>query len=268
MTAMREVYRRIVEYDPPQTFSNFSVKYRMSTPISLGHPWINGDGLVAQVLLRKLLGDLFSVLPSKNPVDISALKLPLDKKYGCWCCSVSQFDREAQMALTKIYGRFDSFNLSHVTTKKKRVPIMAGHFKSRMVSLPVLSTKTVTFYVRGNIDECKWIFGAVPNLGKDRGKGFGQIESMSIDEIPGDWSLFRDSVVMRPIPISQYRLELVPGTRIRTMNLTYAPPYWDTSRAEQCIAPGGVVPGPEEKRRSVEDDYFDAVEELNAGPTA
>lgn len=266
---IRDAYRRIIEYSPPPEYTNFSVTYRLSTPLSLGHPWINGDGLVAQVLLRRLLGDLFMSLPSKNPIDTSALKLPLDQSYGCWHCSVSQFDQEAQMAVTKIYGRFDSFNIDHCTTKKKRIPIMSGHYKSRMISLPILSTKTVTFYVRGNLDECKWIFGSVPNLGKDRGKGYGQIESMKIEETPEDWSMFRDSVVMRPIPLREYHRILVPGTTIRTMNLTYVPPYWDTSRAEPCIAPGSVVPMPPPPPPPPHTDTFwDAVGDLNAGHTA
>jgi CRISPR type IV-associated protein Csf3 len=169
------------------------------------------------------------------------------------------------MAMTKIYGRFDSFNIDHAVTKKKRLPIMSGHYKSRMVSLPVMPSKNVKFYARGNIDECKWIFGSVPNLGKDRGKGFGEVISFSIEEIPEDYSLFRDSVVMHPIPISEYHLELLPGTDIKTMNLTYTPPYWDTGRAKPCIAPGSILP---KSKKATEDLYFDAVEELNAGSTA
>lgn len=262
---IREIYRRIVEYNPLEKYTNFCVTYHMATPISLGHPWINGDGLIAQVLLRKILGDLFMSLPSKNPIDISPLKLPLAQSYGCWHCSISQFDEAAKMAMTKIYGRFDSFNVDHTVTKKKRLPIMSGHYKSRMVSLPIISTKTVKFYVRGNIDECKWIFGSVPNLGKDRGKGFGEITSFSIEETPEDWSMFHDNIVMRPIPTNEYHIELIPGINLKTMNLTYAPPYWDTSRAQPCITPGSVVPMPE---KSKEDLYFDAVEELNASYTA
>jgi CRISPR type IV-associated protein Csf3 len=251
-----EVLRALAAYDPPREHTNFCVTYRMSTPISLAHPWINGDGLIAQVLMRRLLGDTLLSLPSKKPIDISCLKLPLARTGSVWHCSVSQFDTD-QKFVTKIYGRFDADDIGHVKTKKKRIPLMAGHFKSSMVSIPTSLAKEVRFYVRGNIDECKWLFANVTALGKDRNKGYGAVQSMSIEEIPEDWSLFRDGVVMRPIPVREMPVGwMQSGMQAAVMNLTFAPPYWNRAAAVQCVAPGSRLAG------FPAGQCWDAVEEL------
>ena len=251
----REVLRTLAAYEPPAEHTNFCVTYQMSTPISLAHPWINGDGLVAQVLMRRLLGDEFLSLPSKKVIDTSGLRLPLARTGSCWHCSASQFDTD-QMFLTKIYGRFDSEHIERVRTKKKRIPLMSGHFKSTMVSIPTVLVKEVRFYVRGNIDECKWLFANVTALGKDRNKGYGAVKSMSIEEIPEDWSLVKDGIVMRPIPVGEVPTKwMQPGTQANVMTLTYMPPYWNRAAAVPCVAPGSRI-------APVEQSYWDAVDDL------
>lgn len=259
MDQYREVYRLLSAYEPPKEHTNFCVTYRMSTPVSLAHPWINGDGLIAQVLMRRLLGDTLMSLPSKKPIDISCLKLPLAKTGSCWHCSVSQFNTD-QKYVTKIYGRFDAENIGHVKTKKKRIPLMSGHFKSTMVSIPTSLATEVRFYARGSLDECKWLFANVTALGKDRNKGYGAVQSMNIEEVPEDWSLFRDGVVMRPIPVREMPEGwMQPGTQASVMNLTHAPPYWNRAAAVQCVAPGSRLVSPRAEQ------CWQAVDGLNGG---
>jgi hypothetical protein len=57
-----------------------------------------------------------------------------------------------------------------------------------------------------------------------------------------DYSILKDNVIMRPIPVKDMPANWIkPGTSIQTMMLTYQPPYWDRSKATECVAPGGKI---------------------------
>jgi len=66
-----------------------------------------------------------------------------------------------------------------------------------------------------------------------------------------------------------YAYYFIQRTAIQTMMLTYAPPYWDRSKAVECIAPGGRIGryGDKQFSYTCSDSYFDAVEEINQRST-
>lgn len=243
----RDVTSLLRGYHPPAKNVPFRVTFHMTTPISLAHPWINGDSLIAYLLMRDLLGEDFYTLPTKSPLNLPALlELPLKKSWndpGVYHASVSLFDTDRKY-LTTIYKRFDTEDLDHVTTRKSKIPRGMGFFKDCMIRLPLAPCRDVTFYYNGNLGECERLLRCVSHLGKDRDKGYGQVRGVDVEEMDEDYSLFRDGVAMRPIP---YRYIRDRGIPTRMMTLAYTLPYWWRSNAEPCIVPGsGFAPTSED----------------------
>jgi len=230
-----EVIDRVRGYNPPTDFSPLEVTFDMSTPIALAHPYISFDGLLANVLLKDILGDNFYNLPSKEPINFSQyLKLPL-KLYGdIYHSSVSIFDI-TDFYITTVYKRFCEEYLGHLSIRKKRIHRGSGFYKDFMIRLPYIPTKTVKFYCNGNLDEVFRLANMVTHLGKKTAYGFGQVKSVNVKEIDNDISLTRDGMAMRPIPVS-----MVKEFEDQVM-LACKFPYWDKRNVRLCVPPNAKV---------------------------
>ncbi|HOO03953.1 MAG TPA: hypothetical protein PLJ11_04440 [Methanomassiliicoccales archaeon] len=243
-----EIERALSEYRPPNPFSDFSVTFRMRTQIALANPWINGDALVMYLLLNDLLGDAYYDLP-RMPLDLRDLRLPLERTHedlvpgGIHHASASLFDGEflTNMApdrpgifSTTQYKRFASEQLDHLNSSKK-IPLDVGYFKAMMTTTPYVHAREVKFYMRGDRQECERLLKHVTHLGKDRGRGWGEVMGMTIEELPEDRSLEYNGVAMRPLP-----WPMVEG-RVRQQdlaNIAYRTPYWVRSNTMLCAPPG------------------------------
>jgi CRISPR type IV-associated protein Csf3 len=220
----------------PSSFQPFKAVFHMQSPISLAHPWINGDALLAAQLMRKILGNDFYTLPTKRPLKVdTALQLPLKKSYGVYHASVSIFDTDKTF-LTTIYKRFNSEDVDKfVKTRKGKIPKGAGFFKDCMVRTPYAPANKVTFYFNGDVALCRELLEAVPNLGKDRSRGYGVVNSVEVTAGGPDKSLFESGVFMRPIPAMNIKHIGIPE---KSMLLAYKIPYWLRSNAVMCAVPG------------------------------
>jgi hypothetical protein len=205
--------------------------------IVLGSPWLNFEGIISYLMVREKLGEDFWTLPSKDPVDVSeCLKdAPIKRSGDLWHASVAQFPPEAVLGLTKFYKRFDERNCHIVETKVKKIQIDRGHFRAYMMNITHVTTRTVSFYVNGCLDEVLRLVSFLPGLGKKVVDGCGQFKSVSVDELSEDFSLVKDGVAMRPLPVSLgFRGEVLMRTAWRA-------PYWDKQNIDVCVVPGSKV---------------------------
>ncbi len=234
-----DVLLRLAAFHPDaRTYQPFSATFHMASPVCLAHPWINGDALIASQLMRHLLGEDFYTLPTKKPLPVdAALQLPLKKSYGVYHSSVSIFDTDAKY-LNTIYKRFDDKHVDIVDTKKKKIVRGAGFFKDCMVRAPYIPARDIVFYMNGDIDLCRMLLKNVSHLGKDRARGFGEIESVDVEPIEVDISLFDESKCMRPIPCRSIKHLGFPE---QSMMLAYKIPYWARKDADMCVVPGSVI---------------------------
>jgi CRISPR type IV-associated protein Csf3 len=251
---------RLRAYCPPSKNEPFEVTFEMQSGISLAHPWINGDALIANLLMRDVLGEDFYTLPSKSPVNLPLnLRLPLkaswdERDTSVYHSSVSLFDTD-ETRLSVIYKRFDTTDVHHLKSKTQKIPLNVGFFKASMVNLPYVPANTVTFYMNGNRYECERLLRHVDHLGKDRGRGYGLVKSVTFRRMEEDLSLFRDDKAMRPIPVRYLGKRGVPDV---VMNLAWHSPYWERRSAEPCIVPGSGFGGNKAEMHARDVDWFEA----------
>jgi len=147
--------------------------------------------------------------------------------------SVAQFD-VVDAGVATIYKRFSEQQSHIIRTDKKSVDISRGHFKAYAMRLPYIPARTATFYVNGDLNEILRLISFLPGLGKKVAYGYGAIKSISVEETPEDYSLVKDGVAMRPLP-------LFFAESNEKMMLAWKPPYWDKTNVASCVPPGAKV---------------------------
>ena len=207
----------------PGYFEPFKIVFRMGAPIALNHPWLHLDGLISHLSLIEMLGRDYYLLPAKFPLGRvlrgikSFRKLPLKKSGDLWHASVSILNPYT-VKLDTIYKRFEDRWIPN--TKKKRIYRSMGHFKDYAMSVPYIPATTCTFYGVGDVEMIERLLHNVVGLGNDTRIGYGAVRSFHIEPTERDYSLEKDSIAMRPIPMRycEWAEEQVP--------LAWRPPYW------------------------------------------
>jgi len=221
-----------------KNYSNFAIAFNMQTPIMLGHPWLALDGILAHLINRELRGQDYYTLPSKEVIPQTFLyhgaTMPLAQTKDIFHASVAWLDCNEASTAT-IYKRFAEQQCNTIKTKKKAIDIARGHFKAYRMVLPYLSASKAIFYVRGNLKEIVRLLSYLPGLGKKVAYGYGAYRSISVEETPENWSLIKDNIAMRPIPLNM--LEQAS----EQMYLAYRPPYWDKTLVKPCAPPGSII---------------------------
>lgn len=223
---------RLAAYEPPTDFQPLQVEFSLATPLMMAFPWIYGDALVARLLMEEILEDDFYNLPAKEPLPVSKhLRLPLQKTDLIYHASASILDTD-EMHTTILYKRFHE---AEDLKTKTRIRRNSGQMRDFMMKFPYSASRTVTFYMNGNLEELSRLLSSVRHLGKKHAVGGGEVSGFSISEIPEDWSITKDGIAMRSIPCSM----LKSFSDIRAMRLAYTFPGWDQANVAMCVAPGG-----------------------------
>jgi len=129
-------------------------------------------------------------------------------------------------------ARIEEYGLERFKAKgKERVDIGSGFYKNYHMPVVIQSYKTITFYVRGDMEEVKRLLeNYIFYLGKKGSQGFGQVGKWEFEEIEEDWSIWKDGKLMRPIPaeeckgkIEEMMMKQIP---IYARQHPILPPYW------------------------------------------
>lgn len=130
---MNRILQRLRAYEPPTSFTSFSATFEMVTPISLAHPWICGDALIAERLMREILGDDFYNLPTKAALPVhDNLRLPIKQTPGgVYHASASVFDSD-RIYTTTTYKRFDSEHIAHIKRPRSKILRGQGFYKDAL----------------------------------------------------------------------------------------------------------------------------------------
>lgn len=223
---------RLAAYKPPTDFQPLHVEYSLATPLMMAFPWIYGDALVARLLMEEILGDDFYNLPAKDPLPVAkCLGLPIKKTDMMYHASASILDTD-EMHTTVLYKRFHE---AEDLKTKTRIRRNSGMMRDYMMKFPYSASKTVKFYMNGNLEELTRLLSQVRHLGKKRAVGGGQVCDFSIAPIDADYSIIKDGIAMRSIPCNM----LKSFSDIRAMRLAYTFPSWDQANVTMCVAPGG-----------------------------
>jgi len=220
-----------------EPFRPLRVTLRMRTPVALNYPWIFFDGLLAHLLWRMLEPEEYRALPSKvldERLRAVLDLLPLERTGPVFHASASVFDTESRY-VAYIYKRFCERYLDYERVKRKRLERGRGFFRDFRIGLVVVPARTVTFYAKGEASKIEELLHGLPALGKKRADGFGFVSGFEVEEVEEDWSLVRDGVAMRPLPVGML------AWRSDAVMMAYRPPYWSKRNITLCAPPGAQV---------------------------
>jgi len=223
---------RLAAYEPPADFQPVEATFSLATPLMMAFPWVFGDALVARLLMEEILGDDFYNLPAKEPLPVAKyLRLPVKKTGMIYHASASILDTDEMHTIT-LYKRFHE---AEDLKTKTRIRRNSGMMRDYMMKFPYSASKTVKFYMNGNLEELDRLLSQVRHLGKKRAVGGGEVSGFKIEPIAEDWSIIKDGLAMRSIPCNM----LKSFSDIRAMRLAYTFPGWAPENICMCVAPGG-----------------------------
>lgn len=225
---------------------NLQLTIELGSGIALGHPWINGDGVLERLALidhaGKEIDSWVAGLEEDEPADLREyddVDTGLAYTDGVAHASVSQFDTDRTVETT-LYSSYDEVRAHTVEGSRPRskIPIGGGAFKSQMIDIVYRPARRCTFYLRGNRDRIEHLLeNHLTDLGKKTAAGFGRVDDWGLRELDADYSLVHPSedVAMRPLPTTMLE------TWDDQQTLTYHTPYWYSQWATECAPPGAEV---------------------------
>jgi len=219
-------------------FKNFKAVAHMKSPIATIDPIIL-DAILSAAKAKEILQEEFysggNKYGTKEMIE-GMLDPILDKKYGVYCTSIGIGDnRESVSSWAKRWDDKDEDFIKFKSKGKQRVDAGAGHFKNYHMPLVTKSYKTITFYVRGNLEEIERLLkNYIFYLGKKSSQGFGQIKEWEFLGIEQDYSIWKNEKPMRPIPADKCK-EIIKEFTIRQHPVI--PPYWRKDNMELCVVP-------------------------------
>lgn len=216
----------------------------LGSGVAMGHPWINGEGVVERLALIDDVGrdyDTFVArLEERGPVDLrEEVDTGLAYTDEIAHASVSQLTTD-RTATTTLYSSYDEVRAHAVEGSRPRskIPITGGQFKSRMIDVVYTPARACTFFFHGDQDRLETLFDRhFTDLGKHTARGFGKVLDWDLREIDTDYSLVHPSegVAMRPLPVD--RVEETDDSA----TLTWRCPYHADRFATECAPPGAEV---------------------------
>lgn len=226
------------------THENLQLTIDLGAGVALGHPWINGEGLIERLALIDHAGrdydEYVARLEERGPVDLRPIvDTGLAYTDEVAHASVSQFDTDRQ-ATTTIYSSYDEVQAHAIGGSRPRtkIPIGGGTFKSQMIDVVYRPARQCVFFFRGDRNRLAELLDwHLTDLGKHTARGFGRVRDWSLDVIDADYSLVHPTagVAMRPLPTEQLDRWSDQTT------LTWRCPYHATRLAAECAPPGAEV---------------------------
>lgn len=218
----------------------FAVIARLATPVSLNHPWLHLDGLIAHLIYLRAAGRDYYALPTKTVRHLAQERMgpfvhTLARRGPLNSASISFFGPDARLGSLQYFKRFEERGAPN----RGQVLLAGGHYRSWMLRTVYVSAETVTFYGCGDLALVRNLLGDLTHLGNDGRIGWGRVRDLAVNQTPEDWSLVKEGRAQRPIPV---RLLADWEDAVR---LAWRPPYWAPEHVELCAPPGvGVTLGP------------------------
>jgi len=211
----------------------FRLEIDLATPLVLNHPWMHLDSLIGHLIRQRLGGphDLATFVPARDGL----------VRHSVWCRTITRtgplnrasvsFIRPYAPKSISYYHRFEEDGFPG----KRKLPLGHGHFRLWRLTWIYLPASRVVFYGLGKPELVKDLFADLESLGNDTRVGWGKVHAWRLVREERDRSTVADGRAQRPIPVRFCRRWSDSAV------LTWQPPYWDTSRAEECVVPGAEV---------------------------
>jgi len=187
------------------------------------------DGLISSAVFKDCVPNYYDIPENRN--ELIHIPLPL-KQYGTkepfYAASIGFAD--------KIVEGIDHWRKRTEIESKKKIQVGSGQYKMYDMPMPTMWAESWIFYANGNADEVRRLLTThISAIGKKCSQGFGAVKSITVEPSAHDWSVVKDGVPMRPIPVSgAYGSSLDCDVK---MYYAYRPPYWHRLNMTQCYMP-------------------------------
>lgn len=218
----------------------------LQAPVSLNHPWLHFDGIVAHLIYRRVLGGEYYNLPTKRvqhlpPERMGPYRDLLLRTMELHHGSASLFGPEVTYSTLQYFKRFDH---RFAPGTFRRVYLGHGQFRSWMMRAVLASCAWARFYCCAKRELLEDLLGGLWGLGNDTRIGWGRVWRIEVEPVPECRCFVYQGRAMRPIPI--YYLEYAS----EVASIAWRPPYWAPESVAICAPPGAEVRlGPRLARR-------------------
>lgn len=205
--------------------------------------WLPLDGILFYQQTRDALGAQEMTTPGISSLAqpkgeaMKGGKLPLKIIHGkewYYRCSWAQWSENVE---AKDYWnkRFDSDLSDFVSFSGRRgaVDVGAGQFKAYHQLVFYRSALWVRWYCVGNLAEITRLLSICTNIGKKPAQGWGRVMRWEIKPINNDWSIWKDSKLMRGIPAFEKSENHAGNVAFYGVR----PSYWDRRNQIMVILP-------------------------------
>lgn len=209
-------------------------------------PWLPLDGMLAfRLIVREYAGwpegelageCLYTTLGRSLPM------LPLatvtDGPFTYHHCSFAEWGQpyaEGRDYWHKLND--DGLFLDLLSPRVKRIFELGGRYKTKHMPLYYRVAPWVRWYVVGDAAALRDLLHSVKWLGKHKAAGWGRVRRWEVTPAEADYSLWRDGVPQRSIPITP-AIHQLGG--LRRMHWGYRPFYYEACNQTLCYIPEKV----------------------------
>lgn len=237
--------KRSEEYkNKSNTYIPLEITVEFVSPVTTPTFPIYFDAVLGNIVAQEVWGEYYGRIP--NDLFIEDLPLPLKKhdfkENGyCWAASCGVASKVGVQDIDAYKRTFpgDPWVLTKVFTPSALYDAIngSGRYKSYLNILEMTFIEEMKFYAVGDDKEIHRLFSQVRFMLKKRSQGRGQVKSFSIKQTNKDYTLWKNNMPMRPIPLTllkqgkqnNYQLDM---TRLK-------PPYWDWKPETKvlCVVP-------------------------------
>ena len=151
------------------------------------------------------------------------------------CCSSPIF--AAQSDIQEKFGK--QLSVEHAgllnESKRRKVPVTGGAFKSFRLPLRVRSPARVVWFCFAKGRNLRKVLRDVHSIGTKRSIGYGRVARWIVEPQDQDYSWFAGSVLMRPLPACDELPNELLGSRPDFG--ACCPPYWHPDRFMELVVP-------------------------------
>lgn len=223
-------YRRL----PRSAFRPLKITAKLQTPV-ISDPFLPIDSVLYYQVHRDEFGAQEVTYPgSSDPrYEMSCQALPLARceEHGpnwYYAASFAQWPEVFADGTEHWNKRFDASlaDLVDFGERKARVDIGSGPYKAYHMPVYYRHALEVWWYVLGHRESIERLLSCCTHLGKKVSQGWGAVLKWTVEDIPEDWSVWKDGKLMRALPSDDGPL------------MGFRPSYWLRKNQTSCRLPG------------------------------
>jgi len=212
----------------PAIFEPMKVVFEMRSPI-VTTDYIFLDGLISSAVFKDNVPNHYDMPQNTN--ELIHIPLPL-KQHG----TDEPFYAASIGCADQIVEGIDHWRKRTEIESKKKIAVGSGQYKMYDMPMPTVWAESWIFYANGNIDEVRRLLTThISAIGKKCSQGFGSIKRITVEPSEHDWSVIKNGVPMRPIPVRSAGGFGLDGDV--EMYYAYRPPYWHRVNLTRCYMP-------------------------------